>query len=256
MQSSCNLIKSEIATTGNNKIIATSYINERLKKEILEEEEVIQIDSIIQSYENIGAGIIKNAKKEAEGIVLKSLEEAAIAERLAYEEGYSKGTENGYEDGYKTSYEKALVDMEDKIKEEIGKAERILSLADEDYKNYIDDKRSEILNLALEMAKIIAGKELQLSEGILHLIDPILEKSKGEENIVIKCNSIHCEAIRERLGYWQTAYAIKGEIFVLEDTLMEPGNVEVQKRTGKIIVGMDVALEKLEELILKASPNK
>ena len=45
----------------------------------------------MQSYENIGVGIVKNAKKEAEGIVLKSLEEAAISERVAYDSGYSKG---------------------------------------------------------------------------------------------------------------------------------------------------------------------
>ncbi|MBU3135978.1 flagellar biosynthesis/type III secretory pathway-like protein [Clostridium gasigenes] len=254
MQSSYNLIKSAVATIGNNQIIATKYINKtsREEKEDQEDqEEVIDVDSIMQSYENIGVGIVKNAKKEAEVIVLKSLEEAAIAERVAYDSGYANGTGNGYEDGYKKGYEKSLMDTEDKVKKDIEKAESILALAACDYENYMSEKRNEILNLALEMAKVIASKELKLSEGILHLIDPILEKSKGEENIVIKCNPVHSESIREKLSYWQKAYAIKGEIFILEDTLMEPGNAEVQKKTGKTIVGMDIALQKLEELILK-----
>lgn len=248
MQSSYNLIKSAVATIGNNKIIDTKYSNKTL---IEEQEEVIESNCIMQSYENIGVEIVKNAKKEAEVIVLKSLEEAAISERVAYDSGYSKGTENGYEDGYKKGREKVLIDTKDKVKKDIEKAESILALASCDYENYMSEKRREILNLALEMAKIISGKELKLSEGILHLIDPILEKSKGEENIVIKCNPVHSESIREKLSYWQKAYAIKGEIFVLEDTLMDPGNAEVQKKTGKTIVGMDIALQKLEELILK-----
>ena len=254
MQSSYNLIKRSVATMGNHKIIATKYDNESLKEEEEEEieaGEVIGINSIIKSYENIGLGIVKNAKKEAEDIFLKSLEDAAISERLGYDTGYSKGTENGYEDGYKKGYEKALIDTESKVREDIEKASNILETASEDYKNYMDKKTKEILNLALQMAKIVCSKELKLSEGILDLIEPILEKSKEEENIVIRCNPVHSNAIREKLIYWKTAYGVKGEIFVLEDTLMAPGNAEIKKRTGKIIVGLDFALEKLEELILK-----
>lgn len=257
MQLSYNLIKNSVASTGNNKVIATEYTSGKVQEDNEEDngnqnvKEFIDVSAIIQSYENIGSGIVKSAKKDAESIVLKALEESAISERVGYDSGYSKGIENGYEDGYKNGYEKALEDTKAKVKEDIEKAESILKSAGEDYEKYMDLKKSEILNLALEMAKVISGKELKLEEGILHLIDPILEKSKGEENIVIKCNPIHSESVKERLDYWQRAYAINGEIFVLEDTLMEPGNAQVQKKTGKTIVGMDIALEKLEELILK-----
>ena len=121
-----------------------------------------------------------------------------------------KDTENGYEDGYKKGYEKSLMDTEDKVKKDIEKAESILALAACDYENYMNEKRSEILNLALEMAKVISGKELKLSEGILHLIDPILEKSKGEENIVIKCNPVHSESIREKIKLLAKSLCNKG----------------------------------------------
>lgn len=252
MQSSYNLIKSNAATNGDNRIISTNYNSGKVDNEDGNSGiETIDVNSIIKSYENIGAGIIKSAKKEADSIVLKALEESVISEKVAYDSGYLKGTENGYEDGYKTGYEKALEDTKAKVEEDIDKAMKILSSAGEDYENYMDLKKSEIINLALEMAKAISGKELSLEDGILHLIEPILEKSKGEKNIIIKCNPIHSEAVRARLDHWQKSYAINGEIFILEDTLMEPGNAEVQKNTGKTIVGMDIALEKLEELILK-----
>lgn len=253
MQSSNNLIKSEAATVGNNTTISTKYKKKLLpgEEEIVVQENTIDIDSIMKSYENIGTGIVRNAKKEAEEITLRALEDAAASEKDAYDSGYSKGNENGYEDGYAKGYEKALMDIESKVKADTEKSEKILASATEDYEKYIDKKKNEILNMALEMAKLIAGKELKMSEGIVSLIEPVLEKSKGEENIVIKCNPVHSEAIREKQKYWQIAYSIPAEIFILEDTFMEPGNCEVQKKTGKTIVGMDIALEKLEELILK-----
>ncbi|MGL5352353.1 MAG: FliH/SctL family protein [Clostridium sp.] len=253
MQSSYNLIKSAAATAGNDKIISTKYKNGELidvEECVAQNTSVLNENSIMQSYENIGSGIVKNAKKEAEEIIMKALEESAISERKAYELGYSKGSENGYEDGYKKACEDVERDTEAKVKANIDKSEKILDSASSYYENYMAEKRDEIINLAMEMAKVIAKKELEVNDGILHLIDPILEKAKGEANIVIKCNSIHIEEVRERLEFWQKAYALNGEIFLLEDTLMEPGNAEVQKKTGKTVVGIDIALEKLEELIL------
>lgn len=251
MQSSYNLIKNSGIPTGQDRVIETKYKSKSLKAEEYEDVEASDINYFIKSYENIGMGIVKNAKTEAEAIVLKSLEEAAISERLAYDKGYLKGTENGYEDGYKKGYEKVLMDTESKVSKDITKAASILEKASEDYQAYIEKKRMEILNLALQMAKKVCLKELQTSEGILDLIEPVLEKAKEEENIVIKCNPLHSDAINEKLSSWKRAYSIRGEIFVLEDMLMEPGNAEIKKRTGKTIVGIDFAMEKLEELILK-----
>lgn len=251
MQSSYNLIKNSAATTGEDRLIDTKYESKNLKEEEAVDVEASDFNYLLKSYENIGMGIVKNAKTEAEAIILKALEDSAISERIAYDKGYLKGNENGYEDGYKNGHEKALMDIESKVSEDITKAASILEKASEDYKDYIEKKRMEILNLALEMAKKVCSKELQMSDGILALIEPVLENAKEEENIVIKCNPLHSNAINEKLSYWKTAYSIRGEIFVLEDMLMIPGNVEIKKRTGKTIVGIDFAMKKLEELILK-----
>ena len=101
------------------------------------------------------------------------------------------------------------------------------------------------------LASVIAKKELEVSEGIIPLIENVLEEAKGEENIIIRCNNVHIKAIKEKVDYYKKAYAVKGEIFVLEDTLMEPGNAAIDKGTGKAIVGLDVALEKLENELFK-----
>ena len=88
-----------------------------------------------------------------------------------------------------------------------------------------------------------------IMEAFQYLINPVLEQFRGEENIVIKCNGNYIVAIESKVNEWKKSYAISGEILVLEDPLMELGNAVLEKSTGKVVVGLDVSLEKLEESI-------
>lgn len=255
MQLSYNLIKEESALSSNKKKIQTNYV----KKTQEEKEEGfsrISIENEIRkSYENIGENIIKGAKVEAEKIVMNSRRIAVDIEKEAYEKAYNQGQRNGYEDGYKEGYNKGLEqikqDTEAEVKAAIDKSEEILKLSNAEYKRYIKEKEEEIIRLAFEMAKVIAEKELTEKAGVLPIIEKILVDAKGEENIIIRCNSEHVEAIEEKIPYYKKAYAIKGEIFILEDPLMNAGNAIIEKNTGKAVIGLDIGFERLEEALFK-----
>ena len=246
MQLSYNLIKSASALESSKKIIETNYVANSNVEEKVE-------DEFRKNYEALGFNIIKKAKLEAEDIKTKSQKIAYEIEKKAYEEGYNQGEANGYEDGYAKGYAEALekvkLDTEEEVNEKINRAENILEEANKEYKAYLLNKEKEILKLAFDMANIIAKSELKIPEGILPLIESVLEEAKGEENIIIRCNNIHVKAIKEKVNYYKQAYAIKGEIFILEDELMEPGNAIIDKGTGKATVGLDIALEKLENAL-------
>lgn len=254
MQLSYNLIKNSSALKSSKKIIETSYISraEAEAEAEAEENEKTSIEyEIRKNYEALGANIIKNAKAEAEEMIIKSRELSLEIEKKAYEEGHNQGKLNGFEDGYNEGLEKVKLDTEQEVKLNIEKSEEILKEANREYREYLVNKEKEIIELAFNMASIIAKKELEVSEGMLPLIENVLEEAKGEENIIIKCNSIHIESIKEKIDYYKKAYVLKGEIFILEDTLMEPGNAIIEKGTGKSVVGLDVALEKLEDSLFK-----
>lgn len=253
MQLSYNLIKNKVAVTSNNKQIETNYVRKKREEEADKSKE-IEID-IKASYEKLGADIIKKAKSDAESILMESRRNAVEIEREAYENGYAQGKQNGYEDGfdkgYKESIERVKQETKDKVKEKIENAERILALANAEYQRYINEKEKEIVKLAYEMAKTIAGRELKKDEGIMPLIEDILNEFKNEENIIIRCNKLHIKPIEDKIEYYKKAYSIKGEIFILEDPLMEEGNAIIEKKSGKAVIGMDIALEKLEEALFK-----
>lgn len=252
MQLSYNLIKNNSALEASKKKIQTNYTT---KAEILEDESEQERKSveleIKKSYESLGANILKKAKTEAEELVMNSRKEAVEIEKEAYENGYAQGRENGFEDGYKDGLEKVRIETEEKVRENIEEAERILRAANLEYKEYLKEKEKDIIKIAFEMAKVIIKKEITAYDGILPLLDNILAEAKGEENIIIKCNPTHIKPIEDKIDYYKKAYAIKGDIFILEDPLMESGNAVIEKNTGKAIVGLDIALEKLEEALFK-----
>ncbi|MCF0148154.1 MAG: flagellar biosynthesis/type III secretory pathway-like protein [Clostridium sp.] len=253
MQSSYNLIKSQSALDASKKVIETNYTVKHVEGN--QDNSYSIEDDFKKKYRILGANIIKKAKQEAEDIKRKSQIIAGEIEKKAYEDGYNQGKSNGYEDGYEDGYrqaiEKVTLETEKEVKEKIDKAENTLEKANKEYKEYLLNKEDEILKLAFDMASVIAKNELKHSEGILPLIESILEEAKGEENIIIRCNNIHIKSIKEKVNFYKQAYAIKGEIFILEDELMEAGNAIIDKGTGKATIGLDIALEKLENALFK-----
>lgn len=250
MQLSYNLIKNKSALKSSQKTIATNYIS-RIEAKDIEKEKLDVEQEIRKSYEVLGSNIKKKAKSEAEDIVMRARVISAEIEKKAYDEGYNQGKSNGFEDGYKEALVKVKSDTNEKVKVRIDEAEEILKSANKEYLEYLNLKEEEIINLAFKIASIIAKKELQKDDGIIPLIEDILEESKAEENIIIRCNTKHLKAIEDKIEYYKKAYAIKGDIFILEDTLMELGNAIIEKNTGKAVVGLDVALEKLETALFK-----
>lgn len=250
MQLSYNLIKNTSALKSSEKKIETNYISKIEAKDI-EKENLFVEQEIRKSYDILGSNIIKKAKSEAEEIIMNARVISSEIEKKAYEKGYNQGEANGFEDGYKDALEKVKIDTEEMVRVKIEKAEKILEESNAEYIEYLNIKEKEIINLAFKMASIIAKKELQKEDGILPLIEEILEEAKGEENIIIRCNSIHVKGIEEKIEYYKKAYVIKGEIFILEDPLMEEGNAIIEKSTGKAVVGLDIALDKLETALFK-----
>lgn len=246
MQSSYNVIKKYDAVSGSEKSVDTVYKN---VEEVEEEVMSINGDYLMKRYEALGNNIIRNSKSKSEKIINDAIISSNKIEKTAYEKGYEQGSKNGYEDGYNKGIEEARIEYEAKARTIIGQAEYILKTAKEDYDNYMSDKRCEIINLSLEIAKVITKRELIDLDGISDLIENVLENAKGEENIIIRINPCNVESIREKSDEWKVKYGIKEEIFILEDSFTNEGNAFIEKTTGKTEVGIDIGFQGIEEYL-------
>lgn len=259
MQSSYNLIKKASAKQGESKIISTKY---NIKMPVFEEIEVVREEEVVvkepevdpeellKRYEDIGQRIIQDAKQEKQMIALRAQMDANVAEKKAYEKGYAQGLENGYDDGYKKAYDETIETAKAEAAEIINKAEQLLKSAHENYEEYLEDKKMEVLKLALEIAESIAQTALSKEDSLNSIVEEAFKISKGEENVILKVNSIHVEAIKAQVEKWKIAYGIKNEIFVLTDDFMEPGNAILEKSSGVVKVGVEVGMEQIRKAIL------
>ena len=209
-----------------------------------------EAQSFLSNYQNVVEDMLADAKFKSEKYILESIEKSKVIEKEAYEKGYAQGHSNGLEDGYKEAYEKYIPEARKQAEDMITNAEVILSSAKSDYERYLELKKNEILELVLTISnKILKNVALDVT-AINKLIDEAIELSKDEENIVIRCNSIYEEELKKNVPVWKTLNNIKGEIFIMADNSMNPGNAIIEKKSGKIEVGIDIGLEKLREAIL------
>jgi flagellar assembly protein FliH len=264
MQSSYNLIKKDFAKQGESKVISTKYIGNKFTFEQLQETEEIQeaeeeiivkapkIDpeELLKRYEDIGHRIVQDAKNEKQVIILRAQMDADAAEKEAYEKGYEQGIKNGYDDGYRKAYDETIDTAKAEAAEIVNKAELLLKSAYDNYALYLENKKADVVKLALEIAESIARKELSKDSSMNSIIEEAFKISKGEDNVILKANSIHVEELKSEVERWKMSYAIKNEIFVITDDFMEPGNAILEKPSGIVKVGVDIGMEQIRKEIL------
>lgn len=267
MQSSCNLIKSGFSKSGEKRVITTDYVSkaqiaamEELEKKQHEEEIArkeeqakapkIDPEELLRKYEEIGHKIIQDAENEKKALLLKAQQDATNAEKQAYEKGYEQGMKNGYDDGYKKAYDETIGNAKNEAAHIVENAENLLRTAQNDYAEYLDKKRSEIINIVLNIAESITRKNLSEDDSLNDIVEEAFKISKGEESIILRANSVHVEELKKNCTRWKLSYAIKNEIFVITDDSMEPGNAILEKPSGIVKVGVDVGLEQIKKAIL------
>lgn len=253
MQSSYNIIKSSFTKESEKKIISTeyvvkNYIPEEIEPEeieVVEEEPRIDPEEVLRKYEDIGKRIIQDAQREKEGMILKMQLNADKAEKEAYEKGYNQGIQNGYDDGYKKAYEETIEKAKFEAEEIINNAETLLKSARENYSEYLESKKTDVIKLALEIAGNITREKLSKENSMNVLIEEAFKISKGEESIIIKANSFHCEELKNNISKWKVQYSVKNDIFVMADDSMEKGNAILEKPSG-----IDIGMEQIRKTLL------
>lgn len=260
MQSSYSLIKKGEAKQGESKVISTEYNIKKAVFEVIdtgkEEEEVevkapqIDPEELLKRYEDIGQRIIQDAKKEKQVILLRSQMDANVAEKKAYEQGYEQGLQNGYDDGYRKAYDETIDAAKAEAAEIVSKAELLLKSAHDNYVEYLENKKADVLKLALEIAESITRKTLGNEDSINQIVEEAFKISKGEENVILRANSIHIEELKAQVDRWKISYGIKNEIFIISDDFMEPGNAILEKPSGIVKVGVDIGMEQIRKEIL------
>lgn len=219
-----------------------SNIPEKLIKE--KEDIERKIVEAKEEYNNIS----KKTSLEIEKILNEANIEAKDIERKAYELGYDQGLKNGYEDGFKEAYQK---NIDKAIKES-------RAIKDEGYKtllqirseavDYIKESKNNILQVSIEIAEQVLREKFEDTDTMNKLLENVIKEYNLKKDMVIKINPTYINQLQ--ISDIKNKLDLTQRVFVICDSDIEKGNVEIETGSGKLIVGIDGVLEKIRSELL------
>lgn len=263
MQSSYKVIKGTSVVNQGKKEIITEYIP-KIQNELNEgtyskdKFEEAHNKDIVESYEALSHSILKQAKAQRDDILFQSYKEAdkirSEAYNKAYQIGYTEGKNKGYSDAYEEGYKKNIEKVEEEreliIKEAQNTSTEIIESARAEYFRYLDEKKDEIVKTVKNIVQAVFKREIKEEDSLNHMVLDVLDLAKGAKSLIIRCNQIYGQELKNTIDIWKSREIFKGEVFVILDGTISEGNLIIEKDNGKILISTDKALEKIEEILL------
>ncbi|HCW04111.1 MAG TPA: hypothetical protein DGK91_05995 [Clostridium sp.] len=244
MQSSFKVIKDTKVVAQGSKPIITQYspTNNTISKLDNDDEKSIDYNASLQ--------LLNDAKRESERIIKEAQEGVERLQQQAYEEAYNAGYQEAQKKGYQDGYEAALQKAKGEANQIIENAVQTLNKAKEEYELYLRDKKTEIINLSINIAKHILNREVSQVDGLDKMVEEAIEESRNAKSIIVKANSLHIENLKTKILEWKERFALKAEVFVLMDDSLDKGSAVIEKNNGKITINIDEALDNIRGAII------
>ncbi|AKN33951.1 flagellar assembly protein FliH [Clostridium carboxidivorans P7] len=253
MQSSYRIIKNtRVDEDGLKKIITEFETKEEVEQKNLAE---TNAKTFIDSYENLAKTMLENARKQSDGLLSKAFIEAERLQKEAYEKGYDEGMQKGYDDGFNKSYEDGYKKNLEKAQAEgqliKDNADNILRTCKEEKEIYLKEKEQEIRNLIVNCVEAVLKREVKDEAALNDVIFQALSTVKNTKTFIIKSNEIYCEELKNKVELWKEQLPFRGDIFIIPDKDVEIGKAVIERENGKVVVDVNIAMEKIKEIVLK-----
>lgn len=251
MQLLCNVIKNSSIIKEGNKPIVTEFqnISEIQQKELGE----VNAKTFIDSYENLARTMLEDARKQRDGILSTAYSDAERISKEAYEKAYQEGCEKGYSDAFEKSYQDGYRNHMDRAIQEAeiikNNADNILKTCIEEKERYIREKEMEIKDLIINSVESILKREVKDKDSLNNIMFDALSKVKNTKTFIIKSSQLYCEEFKSKIELWKEQLPFKGDIFIIPDESIEEGSAIIERDNGKVVVGVDISLEKLHEIL-------
>ena len=209
--------------------------NETLNNEVPKEVKDDFIAELLEKSDKMSSELVKLQMQIEEG--QKEFEKRI---KEAKEESYSLGLEDGYKKA-KQEYEGEIESLKKQYANSISKLDEITGSC----KNYIDNLKSELSDVSLEIAKEVIAKEVSQNskEIALALAKKLLEDVKDANTIEIKVNPKDFEYLKENFSDMQN-------ISISSDEAINEGGVILISNIGNIDGDIKTRIEKAKQIIM------
>ena len=200
MPSSIKMIKATDVVGGETTAKIETYVSEDIYKVNAEPDESIGATKL-QNAQKKARNLLEQAEEQRRQLLEDTQSEIETIKQQAYEQAYQSGLETGQQEGFQQGYADATQQAEIENKQEIEKIQLMQEEAYAEIENYKFEKKTELIELASQMAAKIVHKEIDSSDqGILDLAQPYFYQiDKDEEMVSITVHSSQREQVEEHL---------------------------------------------------------
>lgn len=119
----------------------------------------------------------------------------------------------------------------------------------EEKNRYLKEKEEEIKRFILGSIESVLKQEIKDEESLNSMVFNELSQVRNIETFIIKSRKKYCDNFKEQVDIWRERLPFKGDIFIIPDETLEEGTVVIEKNNGKSIFSLEIALEKIKEII-------
>lgn len=204
-----------------------------------------------QSQETIDLDAVR---AEAESIRLKALQDAQQIREQAQREGYQRGYEQGYTDGTQHAREHARAQLRDALERLQAQVAEVIHAVQAQYEAYLHHAESQMLELALEVARKIVREELKLHpEHALAIVRDALRRVQGFVHLRIRVNPLDLELVRQNRPMLLQIVDGTDGIEIVEDRRVDQGGCVIETEQGVYDARIRTQLAELERVIRDAA---
>jgi flagellar assembly protein FliH len=195
------------------------------------------------------AVILARARQEAEALRRAAQEEVALLKRQAWEEGYQAGREEGRREGFQAGAAEAEA-LREEAEHYRQRARQLLKEARRAYRDTIKAAQEQILDLALEIAAKIVGKQVELNPDIVLDIArrAIHEVAEGQFYIIYAAPP-DAEFLRQHREELLKEVAAGARLQVVADEELKSGGCRVETESGFVDATIDTQLETVKRVL-------
>lgn len=245
MPSSIKMIKASNVYGGNTtaKIDTQIEIEEPLSEEMAE---IDQASSEVKIAQKKGQALLEQAKLEAQQLKESAQKEIEALRKAAQEEGFIKGRESGYQEGLEQGLAEGLQHAESQNEEMKASILLMIQEAQAGVKEYQEEKREELIQLASHMAEKIVHDHIDhTEEGVLLLAKPFLyQLEKDEEFVTITTHPEQRKIIEEHLHQVE-AISPNTRFMVFSDPSLEEKGLVIESSKAVIDLQIKKQIEKM-----------
>ncbi|SFQ97026.1 flagellar assembly protein FliH [Desulfoscipio geothermicus DSM 3669] len=209
-----------------------------------------------QAVESIPSDLLAEARNEAKAIINRAQQAASTiiekARQAATAEAEKINTEAARE-GYAEGYRAAMEEARNEAKKIRAEARTVLARAEEARREKLASLKTEIRNLALEIAEKLVNRELELDpDAVLAIVKESIQLVSNRKYVVLWVHPAEkemCEKHRERLlGHLPP----RAELQIMTDEAVGRGGCVVETDYGKV----DARLSTRWQALLKSFNNE